>query len=196
MSEINFFENEEVANEWVEMLKLDHSVPEESDRVKVAYPYILNWLKENHIINLLDTGSGEGYLGSIIPKEINYVGIDTSEHLVETAKKQYIQDNLKYFLGSAYATKLEDKNSDGIVSVMVWFHLADLNTSARELYRNLKPGGKFLIITSNSLAREIWERFFIDLKVQGNKLMGKFSTTQSTLRESIIYLHPNEEIVG
>ncbi len=194
--EVNLFEKDEVAKGWVEMLKLDHSTPEKSDRVMVAYPYILNWLKENNLVSLLDIGSGEGYLGSIIPATVNYKGVEPSKPLVETAKKQYSGGNLEYVLGSAYNTGLPNENTDGIVSVMVWFHLADLNKAAVEVFRNLKPGGKFLIITSNSLARKIWESFYQDLKVEGNILIGKFSTPQSRLEESVIYLHPNEEIAN
>jgi SAM-dependent methyltransferase len=159
-----------------------------------VYPYILNWLKENNIECLVDIGAGEGYLGSIIPNDIPYTGIEPSKYLVDIAHKQYSSSNLNYRLGSAYDTGLENENTDGAVSVLVWFHLSDLATSAKELQRNLKPGGKFLIITSNSKSRKVWESYFVNLKISGDTLSGVFSTELSTLQESEIHIHPNEKI--
>ena len=165
MTEINFFEKDDIAKSWIEMLKLDHSNPDKSVRMTAVYPYILDWLEKNKITEVVDVGSGDGYLASIIPECVNYTGIEPSKYLVESARRQHIGANIKHENGSAYGTNLVDGNCEGAVSVMVWFHLLDLDKAAKELYRNLKQNGKFLIITSNSLARETWKGFYQKLSI-------------------------------
>ena len=155
----------------------------------------MNWIKQNNIQNLVDIGSGEGFLGSILPDSINYIGIEPSETLVSIAMEQYIQNNLKYKVGSAYNTSLPDGSVGAVISVMVWFHLADLDKSAKELFRNLKHGGKFLIITSNPDARKIWESFFSELKIDSDIMIGKFETEDYVFEESIIYMHQKKKIL-
>jgi SAM-dependent methyltransferase len=197
MTESNLFNKPEIAKEWVKTLDYEHEQKEPMDRKKIIYPYILDWVKENNVSgNIVDIGSGEGFLSSQMPENIRYIGIEPSEALVEIAHKRYKSESRQFIIGTAYNTGLEDQNTSAIVSVMVWFHLKDLENSAKEVYRNLKPGGKFLIISSNPLARQRWEGFYEDLKVEGKTLAGKINTPGFPLTESEIHIHTNEEVVS
>lgn len=195
MKENNYFESAETAEQWVEMLDKDHGDIENSGRVRVIYPYILQWISNNNIQKLLDIGCGEGYLGSIVPDYIKYVGVEPSENLLTVAEKRYAKNNVKYVQGNAYNMPSEIVGFEGAVSVMVWFHLKDLDKSAQQLSKVLEKGGKFLIITSNSQVIETWKSFYNDLDVvDGYILIGRFNTLQSQMQKSEIYVHDNNEI--
>lgn len=197
MKELNPFIKPEIAKEWVKTLDYEHAQESPMDRKKIIYPYILEWIKQNNISEkIVDIGSGEGFLSTQIPEDVKYIGIEPSEALVEVAIERYKKEDRQFNIGSAYDTGLEDENTSAIVSVMVWFHLKDLDASAKEVFRNLKPGGKFLIITSNPKARPIWESFYDNLVVDVKTLSGTVNTPGFPMTESIIYVHTNEEVVS
>jgi len=109
---------------------------------------------------------------------------------VERAKKLYPQANRHFIIGNAYILPYKTGFADAAFSVNVWFHLEDINKAARELSRILKINGKFLIITADPAAYDIWESFFHNYKKEGNKIVGQFETPVSPLTESVFYLHP------
>ncbi len=99
--------------------------------------------------NVLDYGCGIGNsLKKVIefkPKKIT--GIDISDVSIEKAKKTFEKHNanIELFVDNCEKTKFEDNTFDIVYGTGILHHL-NLNICLNEIYRILKPGGKFLFI--------------------------------------------------
>lgn len=95
--------------------------------------------------NVLDLCCGTGDLSGLVKKfypEALVSGIDFSEKMLEIAKDKY--PNIKYFQADATNLPCEDNSFD---IVMVGFGLRNIQNAEKaveEIYRVLKPKGKFL----------------------------------------------------
>ena len=190
--EENPFENEQVAQEWI------NSVEHEKDmgRDREVYPRLQSWLQEKPADLVVEIGSGQGIcsdkLGNFQGK---YIGIEPSTFLTERAKQLYGDDRREFTLGEAYDTTIESEAADASFSVMVWFHLEDLDKAAKELARILKKDGRFFIITANPDAQKIWESFYFDYTKEGNKITGKVNIPINPVSKSIFYEHSRDDIL-
>ncbi|MGG0656613.1 class I SAM-dependent methyltransferase [Rummeliibacillus pycnus] len=98
--------------------------------------------------SVLDIGCGGGIYTKALADmgALTVTALDFSEQMLSTAKgncKGY--PNIRYQLGNALDTKLEDNQFDMILERAVIHHISDLDTCFREAYRILKPGGIYLI---------------------------------------------------
>ena len=109
-----------------------------------------NYLKINSVnSNILDYGCGIGQsLQEVVkfnPKKI--VGIDISEVSIQKAKDsiQKSNSNIELLVDNCEKTKFNDNSFDIIYGSGILHHL-DISLCLKEMYRLLKPGGRFLFI--------------------------------------------------
>ena len=98
---------------------------------------------------ILDIGTGTGDLAREFIKAGNrVVGIDFSERMVKKAREKYGQDpHVSYMVASSEAIPFEESTFDGVISAFVIRNLYQggiLQSSLRECYRVLKPGGQMV----------------------------------------------------
>lgn len=98
---------------------------------------------------ILDMGTGPGRLPIEIAKQVDnvqVVGIDISEDMVKIARKnaeeEGVTDRVRFKVGSAYNTGLDDYSIDLIVSTGLIHHLREPLNAFNEAYRILKLGGE------------------------------------------------------
>ena len=123
-------------------------------RSQLAY-YEAKKLVSGHI---LEIGSGQGYGISIIAsKGESYTAIDKYDTDIkqpaDAPKINFIQMNIPPLVG------LEDNSFDYVVSFQVIEHIKKDKELVKEVYRVLKPGGKYIVSTPNikiSLTRNPW----------------------------------------
>lgn len=96
---------------------------------------------------ILDLGCGEGKMVQELRQNgYNAYGcdfIDTQgiSDFTSTIQHGYSKDILRSIEGSPYRLPFEDKTFDYIFSSQVFEHIMDYETTLREIYRILKPGG-------------------------------------------------------
>jgi ubiquinone/menaquinone biosynthesis C-methylase UbiE len=125
---------------------------------------------------ILDYGCGNGRLLELINnKNVEYIGVDVSQKLIDIAKSKYASDNLNFLKISSSQTSLPFKDNffNTVYSIAVFHHLPSeelRNKTANELYRVTQPGGYIVVTVWN-----LWQWSYIKniLKNWLNKLLGK-----------------------
>ncbi len=108
--------------------------------------------------NILEIGSGQGYgIQIIAPTAKKYVALDkfdTPFQQPDNAPKiEFIKTNVPPL------SDIEDNSFDFVVSFQVIEHIKKDKELVKEVYRVLKPGGKYIVSTPNikmSLTRNPW----------------------------------------
>lgn len=102
---------------------------------------------------VLDLGCGNGRLFSELEKiEVEYIGIDFSEKLIQIAKEKFPQ--AKFLVGDALNLPFGDNFFDKVYTFAVFHHIPSTELRIQflnEIFRVLKPGG--LLILS------VWDLF-------------------------------------
>lgn len=108
--------------------------------------------------DILEIGSGQGYGINILASNSNrYVAIDKFGTPFQQPKNAPQIEFLK--INVPPLTSLDDNSFDFVVSFQVIEHIKNDKALIAEVYRVLKPGGKFIISTPNkktSLTRNPW----------------------------------------
>lgn len=187
--EENPFEDPMVAAQWIRSVEGEQGMI----RDKEIYPWLSAWAGQI-AGTIVEIGSGQGvcsqHLGSF---KGEYIGVEPSEPLVQRAKQIYAGSR-RFVVGTAYKLPIEDESADGVFSVTVWFHLADLLTASAELARVLKPGAPFSIITTNPASYRVWETFYENTTEDGRLLVGKVNVPVNPLTCNTLYRHTLEEM--
>lgn len=95
---------------------------------------------------VLDLGCGNGRFSEIFPEDIDYIGVDNSEKMIEIAKKRYPKS--KFCLADALNLPFPENFFDVIFSLAVIHHIPSEEFRLRflkEAKRVLKPGGIFIL---------------------------------------------------
>ena len=151
---------------WPELIKLT-DVVKDGDRV-------------------LDAGCGNGRLAeAFFGKNIEYLGVDNSEKLIELAKKNYIREiasspstaprNDKWAIADTLELdKLPERDFDFIFCIAVLHHLpgSGLRLKALEQMKNkAKPGGKIILTVWNLWSQQKFRKLIFKYSLL--KLIGK-----------------------
>ena len=190
--EENPFEDKIVAEEWINSVENEEGM----GRDKEIYPRLENWLNQQNVKSVVEIGSGQGICSDKLKGfKGKYIGIEPSKYLVDRAKKLYDDDRRQFVVGDAYHLPVQSEEVEAAFSVMVWFHLEDLDKASKELARVLKTNGRFFIITANPNAEEAWESFYFDYQRDSKKITGKVNVPVNPISKSVYYQHTQEEIL-
>ena len=190
--ETNPFEDSEIAEQWIKSVEGEKGLI----RDKEIYPMLREWANSIGTGFIVEIGSGQGICSQQLAEfSGNYIGVEPSEILTKRAKELYSDnEHLSFVVGNAYELPVSDASADGIFSVNVWFHLADLAEASKELSRVLKTGSKFNIITTNPDSYDVWKEFFEDYSVEGKLLIGKVNVPINPMSRNDFYMHTMEEM--
>jgi ubiquinone/menaquinone biosynthesis C-methylase UbiE len=116
---------------------------------------------------VLDIGSGPGELSIQIANRLEaggfLHGIDLSPNMIRLAKKiaaAHGRNNVRFGKGDALHLRFKDNTFDVVVSSNAFPWVPDRERFLREVYRVLKPGGRFgLVALSTKCYREFSEAF-------------------------------------
>jgi len=99
---------------------------------------------------VIDIGCGTGYGSAFLGEKYEVIAIDNSNEAIKYANKHYSE---KARFLTVDATKLPFGNSkfDAACSFEVIEHLKDTHKFLNEVFRVLKPSGKFILSTPNKL---------------------------------------------
>lgn len=134
----------------------------------------IKFLFDDYLIpgdKVLDLGCGNGRMFEFFQdKNIDYVGIDSSEKLIELAKKRY--PGVRFELADALNLPFLDNSFDKVYSFAVLHHIPSEELRLRfleEARRVLRPGGKIILTVWN-----LWQRrgLMNNLKYALSKILG------------------------
>jgi len=163
---------EEIADDFSETRKR-HLLPLWGELVKITEN-----IKDGD--KILDAGCGNGRLLEVLKdKEINYLGVDSSEKLINIAKSRFqttntqrLKPNIQFQVGDILELgKVSEINFDYVFCIAVLHHLPgkDLQIAAlKQLKNKIKPTGKIIITTWNLWSQKKYRKLilkFILLKV-------------------------------
>lgn len=95
----------------------------------------------------LDIGCGTGnYTLALQQKGLDMIGVEPSTQMLETAKAR--GQAIDWRQGKAEAIPLAEASVDRAVAVLTLHHWTDLTSGFQEVYRVLKPGGKWVILAA------------------------------------------------
>jgi len=112
----------------------------------------LNALILGHIPSkgaVVDLGCGTGdLLAALIEKAERVMGVEKSPKMLEEARRRFTPGDrrLDLRIGELEHLPLREGEADTAVTNMVLHHLPDPVLAIREVFRVLKPGGRFLIV--------------------------------------------------
>jgi ubiquinone/menaquinone biosynthesis C-methylase UbiE len=105
--------------------------------------------------NVLEIGCGTGYFTKEIAKtDANVTAIDISPELLNIAKAEIPDTNVKFVIENAYDLSFEDGCFDSIVGSSVLHHL-EIEKAISEMFRVLKPGGSLFFTEPNMMNPQI-----------------------------------------
>lgn len=190
VEEKNPFTRADIAAEWI-----DHIKKESGLRSSEVYPLVSQWSRRTTGV-FVDIGSGDGICAEKISltSKSSYIGVEPSSFLLKHAHTHHSGPNRAFRQGDAYAIPLSEGVADGCLSIGVWYHLADLKAAAREMARILKRSGRFLIVTANPPANDLWRSRYIKPRTKGKQTVGTVRTEGDTLSEHVFYAHTQGDL--
>ncbi len=103
--------------------------------------------------SVLDVGTGTGVVALLAAKKIakggRVHGIDLSEGMLVTAtakaEKLGLEEEIKFSQMDAENLEFEAETFDAVVSLFALLHFPNPLTALKEIYRVMRPGGKFVV---------------------------------------------------
>ncbi len=103
----------------------------------------------------MEIGCGTGYFTKeIVKTSAEVTAIDISPELLEIAKLEITETNVKFRLDNAYDLSFDDCSFDSIVGSSVLHHL-EIVKAISEMFRVLKPGGSMFFTEPNMINPQI-----------------------------------------
>ncbi|KYK20906.1 hypothetical protein AYK24_03475 [Thermoplasmatales archaeon SG8-52-4] len=155
-SVVTFFETKKI-DKFVLNKKTVKNFENYMKRYPELYKYLTEIVKKNIIKKIqtptiIDLGSGPGLLSLEISKQIpkaQIIAIDPSDDMLKLANKNVKKEGFKTFRGTSDSINLENNIADIVVSRFSLTYWNSPTKSFKEIYRVLKPGGKFVLEALN-----------------------------------------------
>lgn len=127
--------------------------PRRLDSLESAHEALLNELKPQVGMKVLDIGSGSGETVLTIAEKVKpigkAVGIDFTPEAIalakETARKRGLDSITEFYQANALELPLEDNSFDAVISECVVCLIQDKQRALNEKVRVLKPGGRVIM---------------------------------------------------
>jgi len=165
---------------------------------KVIFPNIKQMIDLNKIDSVLDLACGQGVFERQLDSKIEYVGIDISRSFIEEAKNKSKNSNHKFLVGDVSKDLPIDKKNFGLaVIILALQNIKNIDGVIENVYKHLKPGGKFLMILNHPIFRiprqSSWgvdeknktqyrrvDRYMSELEIPISTNPGKFQKSEMT----------------
>lgn len=137
--------------------------------------YIYRELKDCQ--RILDIGCGIGSFEQKL-KDLNITGLDTSEEMLEEARKR---SGKVFVLGNAESLDFDDSSFDAVFYVTALEFVSDYQKAIRDTYRVTKPNGKLLVMILNPES----EYFHRHMQREGSYFRGIKHTNIGEIRDYV-----------
>ncbi len=131
------------------------------------YPDILEEISKEPFEVLLDAGCGTGAMLRLFEKDIPgkaYYGIDLSGEMIRVAKEN--SSTIDFRQGDCEALPFSDESFDVITCSMSFHHYPNVEKFFSNVYRTLKPNGRFVLRDMTSKSRVVlWAINHIELPI-------------------------------
>jgi len=118
-------------------------------RLKITNKAILERVKKEKNLKILDAGCGEGYLSRMLAKSDHKVfGIDTCKKLIVAAKRKQVKET-KYFVKDFRNTGFPSCFFDIIICHQTIIEIQNPERAFKEFSRILKKNGKLILLFSH-----------------------------------------------
>ena len=117
---------------------------------KIVIPNVLKYVAKSR--SLLDLGCGQGVLARYLAKDVEYLGVDQSKALIQSAKKL---SKDRRFIVSDVTEPLElEKNEFEVVTLILCLQNMEKGQEVvQNAHKHLKKNGKFLIVINHPCFR-------------------------------------------
>jgi SAM-dependent methyltransferase len=149
-------------------------------------------------LHVLDSGCGEGrFCRMLVERGAKYVlGVDRCEPMIDAARELQTGTDVYRIANLQELNFLEDETFDLAVSYLNQCDLPDFQANTREVFRVLKPGGRFIICNLHPMRSAVggWHRtedgakqhvlrdhYFDEAERQWNMLAVEFTNFHRTL---------------
>lgn len=112
-----------------------------------CYPYVINELSKIEFETILDLGCGTGSVLSLLLEQkssVHAFGLDLSDEMLAVAK-QKLGEEVELMQGDAERLPYEDNSFEVVICIESFHHYPNPSKALDEVYRVLKPKGKFLL---------------------------------------------------
>lgn len=109
---------------------------------------IIEWLQPNKTWNTLDIATGGGHVAKALSPHVKQVmASDLTKEMLEAASN-FLSDgeNIQYIIADAENLPLLDESFDAVTCRIAAHHFPNPEKFINEVYRVLKPNGKFILI--------------------------------------------------
>lgn len=163
----------------------------------------ISFLFDDYVIpgdKILDLGCGNGRFFELLEdKDINYIGVDFSEKLIEIAKKKY--PKVKFQVADALNLPFPNNYFDKIYSIAVLHHIPSREFRQqflKEARRILKPKGLLILTVWKPKSKKNWSLFlkYTTLKLIGKLERGDVFQSWGKKMERYFHLFSIEELSG
>jgi len=126
---------------------------------------LITWMNPQPDNKIIDVASGTGDLAKIISEKNDNQNIiccvEPNISMLETGKEKLKSfSNIKWYLSSAEKLSFKDNSFDFYTISYGIRNVTDINSSLKEAYRVLKPGGRFLCLEFSKVENEILKLFY------------------------------------
>lgn len=116
-------------------------------------PGVLRLLNLNSNSKVLDMGSGSGILGRSIDSNINYIGVDLSQTLINDAIKQDKSSSHKYIVGDASNLTIKDNDFTHAVFILSLQNMKNAEAAIKNAAIRLKKNGRLILVINHPAFR-------------------------------------------
>ncbi len=153
---------------------------------------------------LIDIATGTGDVVFGIHKKFNNVliGLDIADKMIKLAdkkkeKKGLLDSDISFIQGDAEDLGFADNSFDGLTIAFGFRNFTDHNSSLKNIFRILKPGGKIVILElclpENEYMNKIFQKYTFNVIPQLGKIIVNDYDSYNYLAESIkMHPHPNK----
>jgi len=140
-SEISFFDNHGAADAY------DVFAPATNERLINIFVRLSGLPPGSHVVDL---GCGSGVFTNVLQRRgYRCSGVDLSPNLIAIARAKY--SGIEFHTGDIERLPFADASFDGVLLSGVLHHLPDRSRCAAEVFRILRPGGKFVAFDPNRM---------------------------------------------